>query len=79
VLRLTLLTSAVASATFVATIAYAPVVVSLGERLAFGQAAESTRKAPPVVVAEQTRDCRSIVGRIVAGLRSDPCPEFLPK
>ena len=70
-LRLTLLTSAVASATFVGTLAFAPAVVELGERLGLGQV-ESLRvsAAPPVVVEPQ---CKTALQKIVAALKSTDC------
>jgi hypothetical protein len=67
VLRLTLLTSAVASATFVATLSYAPAVIELGQRLGFGRA-EIARETPPPQAAERIRECGPLA-KIVAALR----------
>ena len=70
-LRLTLLTSAVASGTFVATIAFAPSVINLGNLAGFGQTEIVRQVAAPA--AQQGRICRTPLDKIVAALQHDPC------
>jgi len=71
VLRLTLLTSAVASATFVGTLAFAPAVISVGQRLGLAQA-ELARETSPPVATKQIRECGPLA-KIVAALRNTEC------
>jgi hypothetical protein len=71
-LRWTLLTSAVASASFVGTLVFSPAVVSLGERFAIGQAATEVVSAPPAQAAVAD-PCRSPLAKIVAALRRETC------
>jgi hypothetical protein len=71
VLRLTLLVSAIASATFAATLAFAPAVIEAGQRFVLGQA--DTPAASPIAV-EPVQDCAPLA-KIVAALRhSGECP-----
>jgi hypothetical protein len=73
VLRLTLLTSAVASGTFVATLAFAPSVINIGKLVGFGQT-EISREVSAPVAAPKDRDCRSPLVKIVAALQGAACP-----
>lgn len=65
VLRTTLLVSAIASATFAATLAFAPAMMDAGQRLVFGQG-EIMSSAP--VAAEPVRECAPLA-KVVAALR----------
>ena len=71
-LKLTLLTSAVASATFIGTLAFAPAVISVGERLGFG-GAEIDRVSAPPPVAVIDRECKTALQKVVAALKSRDC------
>jgi hypothetical protein len=71
VLRLTLLTSAVASGTFVATLAFAPAAVNVGQLLSFGQS-ETARAISQPAVIQQMRECGPLA-KIVAALQSREC------
>ena len=71
-LRFTLLTSAVASATFAATLVFAPDILDAVPRISLGQV-ETVRESAPVVV-EQTFNCNSPLGKIVVALRQGDCP-----
>ncbi len=67
VLRLTLLTSAVASGTFVATLIFAPSAINFGQR-------EIARVSAPPAATPKERDCRSPLDKIIAALQYAPCP-----
>jgi len=71
VLRLTLLTSAVVSGTFVATLAFAPAVVNIGQRLGFGQS-EIAREVSVPAAVRLNRECGPLA-KIVAALQNSPC------
>jgi hypothetical protein len=71
-MRLTLLTSAIATMTFVATLAFAPAIAAVGERLGYGQA-EVTRASAPVVKVVADRECRSTLHVVVAALGHKEC------
>jgi ABC-type nitrate/sulfonate/bicarbonate transport system permease component len=71
VLRLTLLTSAVASGTFVATLAFAPSVINVGKLVGFGQTEIVRQVAAPA--AAPGRICRTPLDKIIAALQHDPC------
>ena len=71
VLRLTLLVSAIASATFAATLAFAPAVMELGQRVLTVQTATSTTVS---AAAEPIRQCGPLA-KIVDTLRAGgECP-----
>ena len=70
-LRLTLLTSAVASGTFVATLAFAPSVINVGKLVGFGQTEIVRQVAAPA--APRGRICRTPLDKIIAALQHDPC------
>ena len=70
-LKLTLLTSAVASATFVGTIAFAPAIIQVGERLGFGGAEVVRETTPQQIVVE--RECKTALQKVVAALSSKGC------
>ena len=72
-LRLTLLTSAVASATFVATLAYAPAVIEIGQHLGFGRT-ELTREISPAPAATPIRQCGPLAKIVAALNRTQECP-----
>ncbi len=71
-LKFTLLISAVASATFVGTLAFAPAVIDFGERLGFGRAEITRASAPPLQVTVD-RECRTALQKIVAALEDRDC------
>ena len=70
-LKLTLLTSAVASATFVGTLAFAPAMIDVGQRLGFGGAEITRVSAPPQVTID--RECKTTLQKIVAALKRQDC------
>ena len=70
-LKLTLLTSAVASATFVGTLAFAPALIDVGQRLGFGGAEIERASVPPQVTIG--RECKTAFQRVVAALKSRDC------
>jgi hypothetical protein len=72
VLKFTLLTSALASATFVGTLAIAPAVVDVGERFGFGRA-EITRASAPLSQVTIDRECKTALQKIVAALKDRDC------
>jgi hypothetical protein len=72
VLRLTLLTSAVASGTFFATLAYAPAVIDIGNLVWFGRT-DISREVSASPAAPEQLDCRSPFARIVAALQQAKC------
>jgi len=61
----------VASATFVGTLAFAPAVIELGQRLGFGGAEVARVSAPPKAVVE--RECKTALQKVVAALGSKDC------
>lgn len=70
-LRLTLLISAIASATFAGTLAFAPAVAKLGQRVLVGEAATA---ATVSAVADPIRQCGPLA-KIVDALRNGrECP-----
>jgi hypothetical protein len=69
VLRLTLFVSAIASASFAATLAFAPAVIDAGARFVVGQE-ESVAPAPAVTM--QPRECAPLA-KIVAALQRLDC------
>ena len=69
-LKLTLLTSAVASATFIGTLAFAPAVIEVGERLGFVQSESPQVIAPAVVV---NLECKTVFKKVVAALKNTDC------
>jgi hypothetical protein len=70
-LRLTLLVSAIASATFAATLAFAPAVLDLGQRVLAAQ----TQSASLVSAeAEPLRQCGAFAKIIDALSHSGECP-----
>ena len=70
-LRLTLLVSAIASATFAATLAFAPAVMELGERVLAARTESSTTVSASV---ETIRRCGPLA-KIVDALRNGTeCP-----
>jgi hypothetical protein len=71
VLRLTLLVSAIASATFAATLAFAPGVLDLGERVL---AAQTRGTSVVSVQAEQIRQCGAFAKIIDALSHGGECP-----
>src|SRR5262245_14013733 len=77
VLRLTLLTSLVASATFVGTLAFSPAVVSFADRAGWVQS-EIAHKSPPPPGVEGL-DCLAPLAKLIAGLRGDPCLQALKR
>jgi hypothetical protein len=72
VLKLTLLTSAVASATFVGTLAFAPAIIDVGQRLGFG-GAEIERVSAPRTQVTIDAECKTALQRVVAALKSRDC------
>ena len=70
-LKLTLLTSAVASATFVGTLAFAPALIDVGQRLGFGGAEIERASVPPQVTFD--RECKTAFQRVVAALSNRDC------
>ena len=71
-LKLTLLTSAVASATFVGTLAFAPAVIDVGKRLGFG-GAEIERASVPRSQVTTDFECKTALQKVVAALKSRDC------
>jgi hypothetical protein len=71
VLRLTLLTSAIASGTFVATLAFAPATINVGQLLGFGQPEIAREISAPAAVREN-RECGPMA-KIVAALQQRQC------
>ena len=70
-LRLTLLISAIASATFAGTLAFAPAVVELGQRVLAAEAESTTAVS---AVADPLRQCGALA-KIVDTLRNGgECP-----
>lgn len=70
-LKLTLLTSLIASATFVGTLAFAPAVIDVGQRLGFGRAEVARVSAtPPATIG---RECKTALQKVVAALGSKDC------
>jgi len=72
-MRFTLLTSAIASAIFAATLAFAPAIAAVGERLSIGQS-EIARVSAPAPKVVQDRHCGlEILEIIVVGLGGKEC------
>jgi len=71
-MRLTLLTSAIATVTFLATLAFAPAIADVGERLGVGQSEVARLSVPPVQVVEDG-GCRSSLQIVVVALGHKEC------
>jgi len=72
VLRLTLLTSAIASGTFAATLAFAPGVINVGNLVGFGEATISRAGSAPLATPKG-RDCRTALDKVIAALQHAEC------
>lgn len=72
-LRLTLLTSLVASGTFFATLAYAPAIVEITSLVWSGRTGISQEVSAAPSTPERL-DCRSPFAKIAAALQNTPCP-----
>ena len=70
--RLTLLTSAIAAMTFVATLAFAPAIASVSEQLSYGKA-EVERLSTPQAQVFVADNCRSSLQVVVVALGHKDC------
>jgi hypothetical protein len=71
-MRLTLLTSAIAAVTFVATLAFAPAIADVGERLGSGQS-EVERLSVPQEQVFTAKECRTSLQVVVVALGHKDC------
>ena len=70
--RLTLLTSAIAALTFVTTLALAPAIADVSERLGSGKS-EVARLSTPVEQVFVSRECRTSLQVVVVALGHKDC------
>ena len=71
-MRLTLLTSAIAAVTFVTTLAFAPAIADVSERLGSGKT-EVERLSAPQEQVFAARECRTSLQVVVVALGHKDC------